>query len=41
MQAFLATARQIVSQDDARTVADRYRKIGGPVLLVWCRADPG
>ncbi len=39
-RAFLATARAIVSEKDAAAIAKRYRAIGQPVLLVWCRKDP-
>jgi len=40
MQAFLATAREIVGERDVEAVAARYRRISEPVLLVWCRNDP-
>lgn len=37
--AFLATARAIVTERDAKAVARRYRAVAQPVLLVWCRED--
>ena len=39
-RAFLATARAIVSEKDSAAIAKRYKAIGQPVLLVWCRKDP-
>jgi pimeloyl-ACP methyl ester carboxylesterase len=40
MQAFFATARAIVAETDARSVAKRYKALDVPALLVWCRKDP-
>lgn len=37
--AFLVTARGIVSER-GNEIAARYRGIGHPVLIVWCRKDP-
>lgn len=40
LQAFLATARAIVKEEGAKAIANRYRALRLPVLLVWCRKDP-
>ncbi|HRN85527.1 MAG TPA: alpha/beta hydrolase [Hyphomicrobium sp.] len=40
MQAFLATARDIVKEEGVEAVAKRYRAIRQPVLVLWCRNDP-
>lgn len=40
VRAFLATARAIVTEEDAKAVARRYRTLTQPVLAVWCRQDP-
>lgn len=39
-RAFFATARSIINEQDADAIKARYRAIGQPVLLVWCRKDP-
>lgn len=40
MMAFLATARAIVTEEGAETIAKRYATLDQPTLVVWCRKDP-
>jgi pimeloyl-ACP methyl ester carboxylesterase len=40
MTAFLATARSIVTEDGAETIAKRYASLAQPALVIWCRKDP-
>lgn len=40
MHAFLATARSIVKERDAKAAAERLKQLRLPVLVVWCRKDP-
>lgn len=40
MQAFLATARAIVTEEGGRSIAKRYGALRLPVLVIWCRNDP-
>jgi len=40
LRAFFVTARTIVNERNAQTIARRYRSIDVPVLALWCRDDP-
>lgn len=40
LEAFLATARAIVTEEGAEKVAESYRTLAQPALVVWCRKDP-